>query len=333
MAGTILTSPIRLTSPFRAALVAGALSLASLGAMAAEPLRGIIDADTLAARLGEKSLVVIDIRSGETREKGSALFKAGHIPGAVHADYGFASWRLPRENISVYLPEPSQFEALAGDLGVSNESDVVIVHEGKDSSDFGGAARVYWSFKAMGHGSIAILDGGYNAWTKASVNKASGTKVSARPVATGDSAPNPTIYEAKPVPALRASLDEVLAASKAKGTLVDSRPASFYAGLEKHKAVQAFGHIPGAVNVPHSKAFAADNTLKDRAVLAKEFSAVSNAPGAIVYCNTGHWAATDWFVMSELLGQKDVKLYDGSMLDYSLEKRGPVSTAPSRSGS
>lgn len=323
MSGNIHLSGDLLKTSFRGAILAGVLAMTSLGALAAEPLRGLIDADALAARLGDKALVVIDVRSGDTREKGRAIFEAGHVPGAVHADYGFASWRLPRENISVYLPEPSQFEALAGDLGVSNDSDVVIVHEGTDPSDFGGAARVYWSFKAMGHSSIAILDGGYNAWTKAAT----------RPVARGASVPNPAIYEAKPVPALRASLDDVLAASQSKSMLVDGRPASFFTGAEKHKAIKAAGHIPGAVSVPHSKAFDADNRIKDRAALAKEFSAVTGAPNAIVYCNTGHWAATDWFVMSEVLGQKGVKLYDGSMLEYSLEKRGPVTTTPTRSGS
>lgn len=304
---------------FVAALVA-ALSMSA--AVAGEPLRGVIGADALEARLGEKTLVVLDIRSGETREKGNALFQRGHIRGAIHADYAHASWRLPREKTSVYLPEPAQFEALAGDLGIAPESDVVIVHEGTDTTSFGAAARVYWSFKAMGHASIAILDGGYQGW---SADKA-------RPSTTGPSNPAPTIYEARPVAALRASLDDVLAAEKSGAVLVDSRPESYFSGLEKHKAVLAFGHIPGAVSIPHTRSFGADFRLKDRATLAKEFAVASNAVTTIAYCNTGHWGATDWFVLSEILGQKGVKLYDGSMLEYGFEKRGPVSNPRARSG-
>ncbi|MCZ8186144.1 MAG: rhodanese-like domain-containing protein [Beijerinckiaceae bacterium] len=303
-------------------LVAGALLAPLSAALAGTPLRGLIDPGSLAGRLGDRNLVVVDIRSGETREKGRALFQAGHIPGSVHADYAHASWRLPRENTSLYLPEPAQFEALAGDLGIAPESDVVIVHEGTDSSSFGAAARVYWSFKAMGHASIAILDGGYKGWTDDK----------ARAIATGDANPVPAIYEARPDAALRARLGDVLKARESGTLLVDSRPESFFSGKEKHKAIPAAGHIPGAVNIPHARAFTADNRLKDKVSLAREFSAAANANGAIAYCNTGHWAATDWFVMSEVLGLPGVKLYDGSMLEYSLEKKGPVEK-PAGSGS
>lgn len=308
---------------FLASVILGALLAPAMPAFAASALRGVIDASTLAARIGDKNLVIVDVRSGETREKGRAVFVAGHIPGAVHADYAHASWRLPRENTSLYLPEPAQFEALAGDLGISPESDVVIVHEGNDATTFGSAARVYWSFKAMGHASVAILDGGYKAWTEDK----------ARPVATGDVTPTPAIYEAKPDPSLRARLDDVLQA-RDKGTLlVDSRPDTFYSGKETHKAIKAAGHIPGAVNIPHSRAFSNDFRLKDKASLSREFqNAAASTGGTIAYCNTGHWAATDWFVMSEVLGLPGVKLYDGSMLEYSLERKGPVEK-PAGSGS
>lgn len=299
------------------------LIAAGSGAVASEPLRGTIRPEVLLGLLGQNQLVVVDIRSGETRDKGRAVFTAGHIPGAVHADYAFASWRLPRQNTSVYLPEPAQFEVLAGDLGVANDSDVVIVHEGTDETSFGAAARVYWSFKAMGHASIAILDGGYRGWTADKT----------RPVAAGASEPVGAIYEAKPVPALRATLEEVLAAQNSGAVLVDSRPESYFSGLEKHKAVASFGHIPAAVNIPHARAFDAGFRLKDKASLAKEFAPATAASAAIAYCNTGHWGATDWFVMSEVLGQKNVKLYDGSMLEYSSEKRGPVSNPRAGSGS
>ena len=115
----------------------------------------------------------------------------------------------------------------------------------------------------------------------------------------------------------------MIAAEKAGETLVDSRPESFFTGLEKHRGVAAFGHIPGAVSVPHSRAFTADFRLKPRAELEAAFAAIGKGP-AIAYCNTGHWAATDWFVLSEVLGLKDTRLYDGSMLEYAPETAGPI---------
>lgn len=306
-----------LTTLNRFAAPLAGLSMAAIAtfAHAGEPLRGLIDASALKARLGEADLVIIDVRSGETREDGRAVFVAARIPGAVHGDYAHASWRLPRGKVSVYLPEPAQFEALAGELGVSNESDVVVVHEGTDASSFGAAARVYWTFKAMGHGSVAILDGGFRAWQQAGYPTESGP---AKPAQA-------TIYEARLRPELRARLDDVLAATKQETTLIDSRPESYFSGQEKHRGVEAFGHIPGAVNLPHHQAFGPEFRLKERASLARLFAPAGD--GAIVtYCNTGHWAATDWFVLSEVLGKPDVKLYDGSMLEYASEKKGPVST-------
>jgi thiosulfate/3-mercaptopyruvate sulfurtransferase len=307
----------------RLAAPLAALSLTVLATLAhaSGPLRGLIDAPALKARLGQPNLVVIDIRSGETKEQGRAAYLAGHVPGALHADYAHASWRLPRNNISVYLPEPAQFEALAGDLGVANDSDVVIVHEGTDATSFGSAARVYWTFKAMGHASIAILDGGYHAWQQA------GYAVETAPVQ-----PVAAIYDARPEPGLRAKLDDVLAAQARNVTLVDSRPESFFAGQEKHKAIAVAGHIPGAINLPHHTAFTPDFRLKDKASLARAF-APARGEAVIAYCNTGHWAATDWFVLSEVLKQPNVKLYDGSMLEYTLEQKGPVSSTRPGSGS
>lgn len=310
-------------SALRSAAIMASLLVLAPAALEAAPLRGVIEARVLEAMLGQKSLVVLDIRSGETREKGKAVFEAGHVPGAVHVDYAHASWRLPRDKVSVYLPEPAQFEALAGDHGVSNDSDIVIVHEGDDATSFGGAARVYWSFKAMGHASVAILDGGWRGWTANPTRR----------VEAGASAPSPAIYEANPVPALRAGLEDVLAAEKSGAVLVDSRPESFFTGLEKHRAVAGFGHIPGAVNVPHSRALDASFKLRDKASLSKEFAAAINGKSAIAYCNTGHWGATDWFVLSEILDQPNVRLYDGSMLEYTAEKRGPVVNLRAKTGS
>jgi thiosulfate/3-mercaptopyruvate sulfurtransferase len=310
-------------SGLRAALIGLAMSAFSASLVLAADITPLMSAKALRDAPASTERVIVDIRSGDTREKGRKLFTDGHIPGAVHADYAFASWRLPRDNTSVYLPEPAQFEALAGNLGISNDTHVVIVHEGDDPTSFGSAARVYWTFKAMGHGPVSILDGGFRAW-KAEANA---------PLETGVKVPSPGIYEAKPVAALRASLDDVLAAKAQNTLLVDGRPESFFSGAEKHKAVQAAGHIPGARNLPHARAIGADFKVKDKAALEASYSTAMGNEPIISYCNTGHWAATNWFILSEVLGKKNVKLYDGSMLEYAAEKRGPVSTAPRGNGS
>ncbi len=143
--------------------------------------------------------------------------------------------------------------------------------------------------------------------------------------------PNAAIYEAKPEPGLRASW--MMCCRPATAARFWSIPAgNLLFGKEKHKAIPVAGHIPGAVNIPHSRAFTEDFRLRDKAALARDFSSAAGPAGTIAYCNTGHWAATDWFVLSEVLNQPGVKLYDGSMLEYSLEKKGPVER-PAGSGS
>ena len=102
---------------------------------------------------------------------------------------------------------------------------------------------------------------------------------------------------------------------KGGATLVDARPASFFLGKEKASASKAYGHIPGALNIDSAEFYdAKNNRLKPKAELA----AIANAvQGPVVsYCNTGHWASTDWFVFHEVLGRKDAKLYAGSMVEW-----------------
>ena len=88
------------------------------------------------------------------------------------------------------------------------------------------------------------------------------------------------------------------------------------------------GHIPGAVNVDSATFYdAKTNRLKPQAELASlAASAVPLGP-TVAYCNTGHWAATDWFVLSEVLGRKDVKLYYGSMVDWTSDASRPLASA------
>ena len=95
--------------------------------------------------------------------------------------------------------------------------------------------------------------------------------------------------------------------------LVDARPpAQFNAG-----------HLPGAVSVDRSAILAGDGRVKSPAVLASLFAPVGDKP-AIVYCNTGHLGAADWFVLSEILHHRSAKLYDGSMSQWTADPRRPV---------
>jgi thiosulfate/3-mercaptopyruvate sulfurtransferase len=114
------------------------------------------------------------------------------------------------------------------------------------------------------------------------------------------------------------------ASQSGRATLIDARPATFFTGKVKHDKALAYGHIPGARSVDSALLYDPQtNRLKPKDELARAFADVPAGP-ATSYCNTGHWAATDWFVLSEVLGRKDVKLYPGSMVEWTSDTRRPV---------
>ena len=182
-------------------------------------------------------------------------------------------------------------------LGVGDADHAVIV-----ADDFAAAARVYWTFKVLGHAEVSILDGGLRAWPGA----LDGGLGSPRP---------PAVFTPHYDAALRAELGEVaVAVGTGAMVLVDARPPAQFRGA---------GHLPGAVSVDQSAILAPDGRVKIPVVLASLFSAVGDKP-AIVYCNTGHLGAADWFVLSEILHHRGAKLYDGSMTQWTANPSRPV---------
>jgi thiosulfate/3-mercaptopyruvate sulfurtransferase len=277
---------------------------------------GLITPEALSQRLGDSNLVVIDIRS--SADGGKAAYEAGHVPGAVHSDYAADGWRAKVGNAPGMLPALEHLAALAGRLGIKPHDDVVIVPAGVSATDFAAAARIYWTLKLIGHGQQAILDGGFKAWNADPQ----------RPVETGPSAPKPTDpYPVVMQQQLRSNTDATLVASRSKlATLVDARSTSYFEGREKAAEAARAGHIPGAVSRDYAEAFdSGTGALKPIGDLSTLFAGVPNGP-AISYCNTGHTAALNWFVMSEVLGREEVALYDGSMTDWTQDSERPVST-------
>lgn len=291
-------------------------------AWAAAPARAegatpLVSAEWLARHHDDASLVVLDVRSA-IDGGGSEAYARAHIPGSVHSDYDKGGWRVTRNGIPFQLPTTAELEELIGELGIDEDSHVVVVPAGVHATDFGAAARVYWTLKVAGLGRVSILDGGFAAWKADAAN----------PVESGVKVPSPKIFTATIDKRLIAEAGDVERVERLGGaTLVDARPASFFAGREKAPAAKAYGHIAGAINVDNASFYdAASNRLKPAAELGAIAARVPAGP-AISYCNTGHWAATDWFVLSELLGRRDVRLYYGSMVDWTANADRPIVSA------
>jgi thiosulfate/3-mercaptopyruvate sulfurtransferase len=298
-------------------LVAGlALALVLAAPAAAADTQPLVSAAWLNGHLRDANLVVLDIRSaidGSSPE----TFAQGHIPGAVHSDYDKAGWRVTRNNVPFMVPTTPELEKLIGDLGIDETSHVVVVPAGVNVLDFGSAARTYWTLKYAGVGNVSILDGGLAAW------KAAGYALD-----TGVHAPSPAIFTATIDSSILALAPDVEKIEQNGGvTLVDARPVSFFLGKEKAPAAAAYGHIPGARNIDSAQFYdAAANRLKPKAELAT-IAGELPAGATVAYCNTGHWAATDWLVLHELLDRKNARLYAGSMVEWTSNASRPIESA------
>ncbi|WP_128254374.1 sulfurtransferase [Falsirhodobacter deserti] len=240
----------------------------------------------------------------DIREEG---FDKGHIEGAVSAPYSL--FRGPASNPGELIPE-DKLEATLRDLGVTYERPTLIVHQGKDDSDFGAAARVYWTLKSSGVSQIAILNGGMNAWRDAGLA-----------VTTQATAPQPSDIDITFSDQWLATEEDVNAVvgGEKTATLVDARPPAFFEGKQAHPSADRPGTLPGAENVPHSVWFDGTPRIGD-ATNAKEIAARLGLNGqeeVVSFCNTGHWASTEWFALSELAGLPNVKLYPESVVGYS----------------
>lgn len=281
-------------------------SLVAAGAFAADPL---VDSAWLNEHRAAENVVILDIRSGV--DGGSAeTFAQGHIPGALYSNYLEAGWRTTVDGVPGMLPQVTSLETLIGDLGIDNDTHVVVVPAGTSSSDFGSAARVYWTFKVLGHDEVSVLEGGYAGWVEGGYEVATGTPRTAEP----------TIFAASFRPELLATTEQVSAAIEAGNPpLIDARPVGHYTGEEVPGNIGVPGTLPGAISVPHTALVINEGrTVIDRETLVGYLAQVGLTADQqqIAFCNTGHWAAVGWFLLSEVAGNPNVSMYDGSMAEW-----------------
>lgn len=278
--------------------------------LAAQPL---LSPQELQPKLADPNVRVIDIRE-------SKVYLADHIPGSVNAPY--MHWRGPAGNPGELPPLP-KLKELVQSMGLSPSVHAVVVSSGADASDFGAAARVYWTLKVLGLKELSVLNGGVKAWTgaKLPLNK------------EGVLAPTSS-YEPQLDMSLIATTQEVAQRVKSgDAVLIDARPEPFFYGETRAPMAKVPGTLPGAVNLRHDKWFAPGSAVFVPESQARQIAAsspIDPAKQTVSFCNTGHWAATNWFAMSEVLGQKNVKLYPASMTEWSRDPSLPMANVPSR---
>jgi thiosulfate/3-mercaptopyruvate sulfurtransferase len=297
-----------------AGLVALAISLAVTPAAASAEVTPLVSTDWLAERLDTSDVVILDIRSSFAGS-GKEDYLAGHVPGALWSEYP-GIWRTNRGEVVGVLPPVEQLETALSDLGIGEGKTVVIVPAGGNSTEFGAAARIYWTLKYLGHDAVAILDGGHRRWVEEN-----------RELETGEVTPVSARFVASPRADYLAATPDVASRMNSSTVLIDGRPAAQFSGEAKHPKATRFGHIPGAINLDQAS-FYDDQSgrLKDAETIAGlvPTSLGDKSAEMVSYCNTGHWAATNWFVLHELMGYENVSLYDDSMVGWSQDESLPM---------
>lgn len=245
-----------------------------------------------------------EIRLVEVSEKKS--YEQGHIPGAAHVQWGAETFDPTTDHMVLSL---DQVERIMGKIAAPPEAHIVL-YDGDDKMHH--VARVYWTLKYWNYDNVSIMDGGKTLWRNQE-----------RPVSTDGTTITPTKVEVAypPNTKIRAmySPDITYALANGKTTMVDSRVEVLYTGevYALDKWVRN-GHITGAVNLPTMRAMNQDKTYRTMEELAALYAdaGITPADEVILYCDTGVLASHAWFVMHELLGHTNVKMYDGSMREY-----------------
>ncbi|HET8673575.1 MAG TPA: sulfurtransferase [Thermoleophilaceae bacterium] len=260
----------------------------------------LVDTQWVEDHLGDESIRIVEV------DENPALYAEAHIPGAIGFD-----WKKDlQDQVKRDFLGPDEFGALFGSRGISNDHTVVLY--GDRNNWF--AAYTYWYLKYYGHDNVKLMNGPREKWIE-----------EGRPT-TGD-VPNYDSVSFKAQSgndAIRARRDEVLAALDQSTSLVDVRAPQEYsgeliamAGYEQEGA-QRSGHIPGAASVPWAQAVKEDGTFKSADDLRELYSSkgVVNGKDIIAYCRIGERSAHTWFVLHELLGEDNVKNYDGSWTEW-----------------
>ena len=272
----------------------------------------LVETDWVKANIGKPGLKLVEI------DVDTKAYDAGHIPGAI----GF-NWQTQlQDQLRRDIISREAFEKLVGGAGIS-PNDTVILY-GDNNNWF--AAYGFWLFKIYGHKEVRLMNGGRVKWLNEND----------KPMTTDVPQVTPVNYRVTDTHLeLRAMLPLVFEAQKGSWNLVDVRSPDEFSGKViappgMTETAQRGGHIPGAKSIPWSTAVNPDGTFKPADELEKIYvqqKGVDPNRDTIAYCRIGERSSHTWFVLTYLLGIKNVKNYDGSWTEY-----GSIVAAPIEKG-
>jgi thiosulfate/3-mercaptopyruvate sulfurtransferase len=260
----------------------------------------LVDTDWLEQRADDPSIAIVEV------DEDPAAYEKGHIRNAISINWATELHDSVRRD----FVSSEQLARLLGEKGIS--SDQTIVLYGGNNNWF--ATYAYWLFKYRGVENVKLLNGGRKKW-----------ELESRLLTTDAPNRQPATFSVGQERAeYRIFRDEVLERVKSGGAWVDVRSPEEFRGellapphLPQEQA-QVPGHIPGAANIPWSKAANDDGTFKSADELKELYGSQGVTPDkdVVAYCRIGERSSHSWFVLKELLGYQQVRNYDGSWTEY-----------------
>jgi thiosulfate/3-mercaptopyruvate sulfurtransferase len=309
--GTVMER--KMMRPILFMLLLGAAGLVSATAFAGTA--PLVNTAWLEQNLKAPDTVIVDVRT-------AANYDFAHIPGAVSMPY--SGWEPYNKKTGCQMmPAAADLTVMLRSLGVNRSSHVVIYDAGNSTLDATEGGAAVWIMEAMGHENVSYLDGGFTKWT-----------FEGRIIDKQKPTPTPGNFTAKLDSSKVATLKDVIVNLKTKKAIfLDDRSALQHFGISKRPDVVRYGHIPGSLNFPvdfmtNAGINRAPATIKS----SRELAAMAEGVGLpsdknrqiIVYCNSAQQAGMGYFILRNIMGYRNVKAYDGSMLEYAQDEKLPL---------
>lgn len=263
----------------------------------AVPLPVLVDGEWLLKHQNE--VIVLDVRS-------RTEYMAGHWPEARWAGFKELGWQVDRYGLTGYLPGENELARLLGGLGLSGSESLVVIGSAKQPRQIAEATRVVWSLMVAGFKQVALLDGGIESLSDTDLIK---DDVPIHPVACVIRFQSDLLADTNRVEGL---LDN-------NGVVIDFRPTAYFDGVKRDPRIPKPGTILDAYGYPPDRLLDTGTgrflTINEIMQAFVRYGIPTSGPMA-TFSDTGVWAALGWFVINRILGNRQVQLYDGSLIEW-----------------
>lgn len=280
-----------------------ALISATVSLLAIEP---IVTAQWLNEHKNDSNLRIVEVSEGD-------LYEFEHIPNAAHTTIG--KWRFDNGTFLSIRPI-AEIEKEIGILGIDSATDVVLYAPINDPKDVLKTSYIYWALNYHGIKNVALLDGGLKAWKNGKLELTQ-TKPTFKP----------TAFKAK-IDSTKIADIGYVKSKLGKLPMIDARQSDMYLGVTSTPTVKRNGHIKGAMSYSWNYSMDKEYILKPKGMLESVFKEGygldKNKEGSCLLYG-GLETSFNYFVLSGVLGYKNVRLYDASMKEWGNREDTPMS--------